>query len=151
MDFKNKREGHKQMKDKLIEIIRSVPISNTYPEYVEALADKLIDSNVILLPCKVGEIVYVIEPLWYGIWGDYEHKCRKCKYFYEGGMGDNADCSLGKNCCYHIVEEETDLRKIADWITPSSFTKEVAWGKTVFLDRASAEAKVREMEGDNNE
>ena len=31
------------MKDKLIEIIRSVPISNTYPEYVEALADMLLD------------------------------------------------------------------------------------------------------------
>ena len=37
------------MKDKLIDLIRSVPIAGkTYPEYVEALADKLIENG-----CKV--------------------------------------------------------------------------------------------------
>ncbi|MEE0969200.1 MAG: hypothetical protein U0M06_07530 [Clostridia bacterium] len=43
------------MKDKLIKAIRKVPIADkTYPEYVEALADKLIGEGVFV-PCKIGE------------------------------------------------------------------------------------------------
>ena len=99
-------------------------------------------ANIIELPCKAGDVVYVIEPLWYGIWGEDEHKCRKCEHFYEGGMGDSPDCNLGKNCCYQICENEADLRDIVDWITPSHFTKTVAWGKTVFLTREEAEQKL---------
>lgn len=50
------------MRDKLIKLIREVPIADkTYPEYVEALADKLLDNGVILPPCKVGDTVYCIE------------------------------------------------------------------------------------------
>lgn len=45
------------MKDKLIEIIRSVPISNTYPEYVEALADKLLDKASAIVKEIFEEIV----------------------------------------------------------------------------------------------
>lgn len=100
--------------------------------------------RIIVPPCKVGDKVYVIEPLWYGIWGENEHKCRKCEHFYEGGMGDNPDCTLGKNCCYHIVEEEADLRSLANWITPSRFTEEIAWGKTVFFTREEAEQALEE-------
>lgn len=100
-------------------------------------------SRYVELPCKVGDTVYVIEPLWYGIWSDDEHKCRKCEHFYEGGMGDPSDCSLGNNCCYHIVETKADLRHIADWITPSMFMGEIAWGKTVFLTREEAEKALK--------
>ena len=99
--------------------------------------------NTVELPCKVGTTVYVIEPLWFGIWGEDDHKCRKCEHFYEGGMGDHPDCNLGKNCCYQISEEEADLRKLADWITPNGFTGKIAWGKTVFLTREEAEAKMK--------
>ena len=134
------------MKNKLTKIIREVSISGKdYGQYVEDIVEKLIAEGVILPPCKVGQTVYVIEPLWYGIWGEVEHKCRKCEHFYEGGMGDEPDCSLGKNCCYHIVETEADLRSLANWITPNGFTKEIAWGKTVFLTREEAEKALEEI------
>lgn len=42
------------MRDKLIKTIREVPIADkTYPEYVEALADKLIDTGIITMPCII--------------------------------------------------------------------------------------------------
>lgn len=41
------------MKNKLIEAIRAVPLSQTYGDYVEALADKLIDTGIITMPCIV--------------------------------------------------------------------------------------------------
>lgn len=151
------------MRDRLVELFHKINyqsrenglFSNLATQFtdfaIEQIADHLIAEGVVMLPCKIGTMVYTIEPLWYGVWGEDEHKCRKCEHFYEGGMGDSPDCSLGKNCCYHIVEEEADLRKIADWVTPSSFTKEIAWGKTVFLTPEEAEAKLREMKGYNNE
>ena len=111
-------------------------------------ADRLLAEGVIVLPCKVGQTVYVIEPLWFGIWVEDEHKCRKCEHFYEGGMGDDPDCSLGKNCCYHIVEKEAGLRSLVDWITPNEFTKEIAWGKTIFLTRSEAEKALAERKDD---
>ena len=50
------------MKEKIKEILRAVPIADKdYPEYIDALADKLIDEGVIVPPCKVGQTVYVIQ------------------------------------------------------------------------------------------
>ena len=41
------------MRDKLIEILRSVPIADkTYPEYIEAVAERLIEADV----CKASEV-----------------------------------------------------------------------------------------------
>lgn len=102
-------------------------------------------SLFVELPCKVGTPVYVIEPLWYGIWGEDEHKCRKCEHFYEGGMGDSPDYSLRKNCCYHIIEEEATIRNLINWITPSMFTEKIEWGKTVFFTKEEAEQKLKEL------
>ena len=130
------------MLDRLIELIHDSGLSLDSVR----LAEHLLENGVFVPPCNVGDTVYVIEPLWYGIWGEYEHKCRKCEHFYEGGMGDQPDCNLGKNCCYQIREEKADLRDIVDWITPSHFTKTVAWGKTVFLTRESAEQALKERE-----
>ena len=41
------------MKNKLTEAIRAVPLSQTYEDYVEALADKLIDTGIVIMPCIV--------------------------------------------------------------------------------------------------
>ena len=50
------------MKDKLIQIIKSVPITEKdYEEYISDIAEKLIDDGVILPPCKVGEKIYVVR------------------------------------------------------------------------------------------
>ena len=139
------------MRDRLIELLSTAPADFDGNRNVRTLAEHLLENGVIVPPCKVGETVYVIEPLWYGIWGEDEHKCRKCEHFYEGGMGVQPDCNLGKNCCYQIREGKADLRDIVDWITPSHFTKTVAWGKTVFLTREEAEQALKEREQDNEQ
>ena len=123
---------------------RCIKIDNLDMCMIGCIADVLLANGVIVPPCKVGTTVYVIEPLWYGVFGDDENKCRKCEHFYEGGMGDHPDCGLGKNCCYHIVEEEADLRSLVDWIIPNRFTEKIAWGKTVFLTREDAEKALAE-------
>lgn len=139
------------MRDRLIGLINQLRIRNEISltdNDTKTLINSLLANGVIVLPCEVGRLVYVIEPLWYGIWGEDEHKCLKCEHFYEGGMGDHPDCDLGENCCYHIVEEEADLRSLVDWITPSRFTKEIAWGKTVFLTKEEAEKALAERSGE---
>lgn len=146
------------MRDRLTEILKQTYFDyceecaacfedgyKTPPSLEEFFADYLLENGVIALPCKIGQTVYEIEPLWYGIWYENEHKCRKCEHFYEGGMGDEPDCGLGKKCCYHIVEKEADVRSLADWIIPKTFTKEVAWGKTVFLTKREAEQALAEV------
>ena len=105
--------------------------------------------KVVVLPCEVGQMVYVIEPLWYSVWGEDEHKCRKCEHFYEGGMGDHPDCGLGENCCYQISEVEADVRSLVDWITPNRFTGKIAWGKTVFPVIKDAEKALAEKKSSN--
>lgn len=41
------------MKDKLIELLRSVPITDKpYPEYIEAVAERLIEADL----CKASEV-----------------------------------------------------------------------------------------------
>lgn len=131
------------MRDRLSNMIQDA-VNGCAKYWADVIADHLLAEGIIVPPCKVGQTVYVIDPLWYGVWGDDEHKCRKCEHFYEGGMGDPPDCSLGKNCCYHIVEEEANMRKIGDWITPNAFTGKVAWGKTVFLTREAAKKAIEE-------
>ena len=135
------------MRDKLIELTKASLIRHMDKscKLAENIADDLIAEGVIVLPCKIGQTVYEIEPLWYEIWGKDEHKCRRCEHFYEGGMGDNPDCNLGKNCCYHIVEKEADVRSLADWVTPNMFTNKIDWGKTVFLTRDEAEKALAEV------
>ena len=50
------------MKDKLIQIIKSVPITEkAYEEYISDIAEKFLDEGVILPPCKVGEKIYVVR------------------------------------------------------------------------------------------
>ena len=47
-------------KEKIRDLLREVPITNkTYPEYIEALAEHLEANGTLLLPCKVGDTVYV--------------------------------------------------------------------------------------------
>lgn len=139
------------MKQRLTKLLKESPcLSVLYNEDEEwsKAADHLLANGVIVPPCKVGTTVHVIEPKWYSVWGEDEHECRRCEHFYEGGMGDPPDCSLGKNCCYQICEEEADLRHLVDWITPNGFTGKIEWGKTVFLTRAEAEKALAEREGE---
>ena len=137
------------MRDRLIELTKASLIRHIDKtcKLAENIADDLLENGVVALPCKIGQTVYKIEPLWYETFGVdvTEHKCFNCEHFYEGGYGDPADCGLGKNCCYHIVEKEANLRRIGDWLTPNIFTEKIEWGKTVFLTREQAEKALAEV------
>lgn len=108
------------------------------PERVSELAQAEKDGRLVVLPCKVGDTVYEIEPLWISTICDKGSKCRSCKDFYEGGMGD-LPCCLRKDedICLSISEKTATLSMIADWMDHAKF------GKTVFLTRQEAEEALR--------
>lgn len=83
-------------KYRLKEMLRAVPIAGkSYPDYIEALADRLVSEGVIIPPCKVGDTVYYIDAF------DFE-PCKKsgqgggvCPHLYaEYGFG--YECLKGK-------------------------------------------------------
>ena len=135
------------MRDRLIELIKASLIRHIDKscKLAENIADDLLTEGVIVFPCKIGQTVYKIEPLWYETFGATKHKCFNCEHFYEGGYGDPAECELGKNCCYHIVEKEANLRRLGDWTTPNEFTGRIEFGKTVFLTKEQAEKALTEV------
>lgn len=52
-------------RERLIEILKDNQGDNTYymtDEAVQSVADVLIENGVVVLPCKVGSIMYVIRP-----------------------------------------------------------------------------------------
>lgn len=135
------------MIDRMIELLEEANYKvkrNGFQFNALVMAEHLLANGVIVFPVKVGTTVYIIEPLWYDIWCNDKCQCFKCKDLYEGGMGDTSCCSLKNDCCYHIVEEEADVRNLANWMLPNTFTGEIAWGKTVFLTREEAEKALAE-------
>ena len=83
------------------------------------LADYLMSNNVVVLPCNVGDKVYV----WLGI----DHK-------------------LGNIIIEDTVTKIGVTRKGLMYENGHSFEE---FGKTVFLSRAEAEAKLKEMQNGN--
>lgn len=113
-------------------------------EFCGCFKDK---GRFVELPCKVGDKVYKIEPLYYQMFTHEDDcKCATCEDFYEGGMGDPCGCNRKKPCQY-ISEEIADLRMIVDISQPNNFTREIALGKTAFLTREEAE-KAEELRND---
>lgn len=99
------------------------------------------DGRLVVLPCKAGDTVYSIEPLWLGAIVCEESKCRTCDCFYEGGMGDYPSCLRKEDeWCLAITEETATLRNIVNWMAGTDF------GKTVFLTREEAEAALKKRE-----
>ena len=120
------------MKQKIIETIRAVPIAGkTYEEYVEAVAEKLIDEGVIVPPCNVGDTVYKTlitddtkEPaIWEVVitYGEIDMRAVSEKSYLIGHIKDE-NCGVDIDFC--------------------------EFGKTVFLTREEAE---QALKGANNE
>lgn len=97
------------------------------------------DGRLVVLPCKLGDTVYVLEPLWYETFGGKESKCRHCEDFFEGGMGDPPYCRREEEECLMVSEMKATLSLIAEWLEHGAFRK------TVFLTRQDAEAALSEM------
>lgn len=136
------------------------------------LEDKIEQGKILELPCEIGETVYHITTC-----EGFTHELDGSLYDSFGGLGDATGyycpCELRDNCPFDN-EEDFDCDKLKT--KQAVFEDEVKgillgeceydnvvflgysgnvyfheFGKTVFFDRASAEAKVREMEGDNDE
>lgn len=124
-----------EMRDKLIELLSGKSIDTVAD--VEYVADELIANGAILLPCKIGDIIYVMSKSWHveiddissyqitnltitqnkkGVW------TKKYRAMY---------LKNGKTIDSQINFEFDDI------------------GKTVFLTREEAEKKLEEMK--NNE
>ena len=106
------------MKNKLIEIIREVSISGKdYGHYIEDIADKLISDRVIVLPCKVGDKIFIAK---------YGRVTEKVIEKIE--IGSNT-ILLAFN--WNALGYE--------WLTSDGF------GKNIFLTREEAEKALEEM------
>ena len=118
------------------------------------LEDKIEQGKILELPCAAGQTVYLIavKRPCFACWGcsDWCHK--DCQYTNKDDLAVKEatveKIEIEKNWvrikCY-VKETNSTINSHDDWRNLSDF------GKTVFLDRAAAEAKLREMEGDNNE
>jgi hypothetical protein len=128
------------MRDRLIELL----IKSGVTWYPCGVADHLLANGVIVLPCAVGDTVYVLD--------DYvaHDECCKCEYYRVGGFGDPSECERTEHGfkhpnCIKIVEETATLGSILRWITPSFFTGKIDFGKTVFLTKSQAEEALNEQ------
>lgn len=116
------------MKERLIELIRSVPITDkTYPEYIEAVADKLIDNDVIVPPCKVGKTLY---------------------FLYNRPYADKPDLTprIYKTTDWYFEVDKTGI--VINTSDIHSFNKQYDYylGKTVFLTQEEAEKALERSE-----
>ena len=128
------------MHDRMVELInRGMDKYNKNPPrqfFSSFLADYLLDNDVIVLPCKVGDTVYILETL------PDSDKCENCKYYYEGGMGDYPACEKTRygyraTECIEIVEVIVTKKQLYWWLYMNEF------GKTVFLTREEAEQALK--------
>ena len=128
-------------KERLVELL-NVDMSGCNGDYAEEMADYIIADGWIRLPCKVGDKVYVknheitIGEVFLG-----EELLFSC-YFDCDWFVENIGC---ENCPFadweQSYEGEWDCRT-RGWF--SFAEKDI--GKTVFLTREEAEAKLKESE-----
>lgn len=118
-------------KERLVELIHQVAkdvIKIPTDNFIEYLADYLLATGVIVPPCKVGDRVYMVihdkrtkKPL----------ECNVIGFWYT----NHEDC-----CTIH-------LSRYVDGKFDSTFSVRFTdFGKTVFLSREEAEAKLKESE-----
>ena len=118
------------VREKLIKLLKTSPTRNGYTD-LEDIADHLIANGVVVLPCKIGDKVYV--NYIYGrnkIITDSQMVCS-----IEQTVGVN-DESYWKVCVKQVNEK--------GYIVYHEYTED-DFGKTVFLTREEAEASLRKI------
>lgn len=115
------------------------------------LEDKIEQGKLVELPFEVGQTVYLIavKRPCFACWGcsDWCHK--DCQYTNKNDLvvkeATVEKIELEKNWVrikFYVKETNSTINSHDDWRNLSDF------GKTVFLERAAAESKLREMEGE---
>lgn len=112
-----------EMRDRLVALIKQGANGHTLMP-TDCIADYLIENGVIVLPCKVGDIVYVVSRYYAGDWEVY-----KCKI-------DNLTI-YGKNTFISCDANTAIFGKINFGLNVSEI------GKTVFLTKEEAEQKLK--------
>lgn len=137
-----------EMRDRLIELLYYQIFPLFFERHrIEYYADLLLENGVILPPCKVGDTVYVITiktPC---------HACMFCTDFCHKtcNIDDRNDYVVKKATVYSISFGEIDRMclSIEESKTTYKYTQ-TYWfddlGKTVFLTRKEAEAKIKEKQ-----
>ena len=118
------------VREKLVKLLKTSPTRNGYTDLGD-IADHLIANGVVVLPCKIGDKVYV--NYIYGrnkIITDSQMVCS-----IKQTVGDN-DESYWKVCVEQVIEK--------GYIVYHEYTED-DFGKTVFLTREEAEASLRKM------
>ena len=123
-----------EMRDRLVGLLFKPFIQHKINELSDTgdIADHLIENGVIVPPCKVGDVVYVImETSCEDIDGVYT----TCEFY---NLKSENLCTLPKGKCpyrYRIAEcyvTEMNLLSFAD-----------RWGKTVFLTKEESEQELQ--------
>ena len=119
------------MRDRLIELIEKEIDTKATGINVEWLADHLIKNGVIVPPCKVGDVVYYVSdsPINISV---------QANTIYEAHIPRIVTTKYGTTLVIqiHNTYGVTEIPDINDF------------GKTVFLTRGEAEAKLKERKED---
>ena len=117
-------------REKLIKLLKTSPTRNGYTDLGD-IADHLIANGVMVLPCKIGDKVYV--NYIYGRNKIITDSQMVCSIKQTVGVNDE---SYWKVCVEQVIEK--------GYIVYHEYTED-DFGKTVFLTREEAEASLRKM------
>lgn len=150
-DAEHRPNRRAELADTLLDEIREIFDDDRLQEICEAEKD----GRLVVLPCKVGDIVYYA--------GNCAEVCKYCDDDYVYGTGD-ITCPFERSCEFEECED-TNVRIFETecsgfWYEnglKSVFFKDLIvadcsvsdFGKTVFLTREEAEAKLKELEASN--
>ena len=122
------------MREKLIELLEGAESAIYWDSsdkcFIEKIADHLISNGVIVLPCKLGDTVYIIREC--SCYGGFDYSKGKYRCV-------NSKTPLGKkrrkHYCGYVAEAKFELKHLADF------------GKKVFLTQEDAKAELEKMAG----
>jgi hypothetical protein len=123
------------MRERLIELIQT-SVDGCARHWAEVIADYLLENGVVLLPCKVGTRVYIVLDR-------YDARKLGCSCCL-------ADYGFETECAYYKSGDCTNMTANANWQIISrrfEYQHIYDFGKTVFLTREEAEAKLKGDEG----
>lgn len=139
------------MKEKLIELLLSAEKVADETDFfnchksrpkAELIADYLIQNGVVLLPCKVGDKLYIV-----GTECLADKDSRKCEELTAKNPHLSCeDCPLDKRL---IIFERTATKEMVS-VLLSGDNENFIFGETVYLTREEAEIALKELENETN-
>ena len=130
------------MKDRLIGLLTQIIQKSDNPLILEHLADHLIAEGVIVSPCKAGDVVYAISE-------SRVEECRCyeiCIYGNEKLIVTEHNCDYDcKGCPFNSWSQDYSGEHSCQGEYGEWFFKFEDFGKTVFLTKEEAEARLKEI------